>query len=50
MVGVGIGVVVEGLIGFGIDHQIGLGALVDDYAASRTQFLPFCPKFVNAIS
>ena len=25
-----------------IAHQIGLGALVDGYAACRTQFLPFC--------
>jgi hypothetical protein len=31
-----------GLTGFGIAHQIGLGALVDGYAACRTQFLPFC--------
>ena len=37
-----IGIVVEGLTGFGIAHQIGLGALVDGYAACRTQFLPFC--------
>jgi hypothetical protein len=37
-----LGVVVEGLTGFGIAHQIGLGALVDGYAACRTQFLPFC--------
>ncbi len=28
--------------GSGIAHQIGLGALVDGYAACRTQFLPFC--------
>ena len=42
MVGIVIGVVVEGLTGFGIAHQIGLGGLVDGYAASRTQFLPFC--------
>lgn len=42
MVGIVIGVVVEGLTGFGIMHQIGLGALVDGYAACRTQFLPFC--------
>ena len=42
MVGLLIGVVVEGLTGFGIAHQIGLGALVDGYAACRTQFLPFC--------
>ena len=26
----------------GIAHQIGLGALVDGYAACSTQFLPFC--------
>ena len=42
MVGIVIGVVVEGLTGFGIAHQIRLGALVDVYAAWRTQFLPFC--------
>ena len=37
-----VGVVVEGLTGFGILHQIGLGALVDGYTACRTQYLPFC--------
>lgn len=42
MVGIVIGIVVEGLTGFGIAHQIGLGALVDGYAACRAQFLPFC--------
>ena len=42
MVGIVIGVLVEGLTGFGIAHQIGLGALVDGYAACRAQFLPFC--------
>jgi hypothetical protein len=42
MIGLAIGVVVEGLTGFGIAHQIGLGPLVDGYAACRTQFLPFC--------
>jgi hypothetical protein len=42
MVGLVIGVVVEGLTGFGIAHQIGLGALVDGYAACRTNLLPFC--------
>ncbi len=42
MLGIVIGVVVEGLTGFGIAHQIGLGPLVDGYAACRTQFLPFC--------
>ena len=30
------------VIGAGIAHQIGLGPLVDGYAACRTQFLPFC--------
>ena len=42
MLGIVIGIVVEGLTGFGISHQIGLGALVDGYAACRTQFLSFC--------
>ncbi|WP_409996449.1 chlorophyll a/b-binding protein [Cyanobium sp. Aljojuca 7D2] len=42
MLGIVIGIVVEGLTGVGIAHQIGLGALVDGYAACRTQFLPFC--------
>ena len=42
MLGIVIGILVEGLTGFGIAHQIGLGALVDGYAACRTQFLPFC--------
>ena len=42
MVGIVTGIVVEGLTGFGIAHQIGLGSLVDGYAACRTQFLPFC--------
>ena len=42
MLGIFIGIVVEGLTGFGIVHQIGLGALIDGYAACRTQFLPFC--------
>lgn len=42
MVGLVIGVVVEGLTGFGVAHQIGLGALVDGYAACRTNLLPFC--------
>ncbi len=37
-----LGIVVEGLTGSGIAHQIGLGALVDGYAACRSQFLPFC--------
>ena len=42
MLGLVIGVVVEGLTGFGIAHQIGLGSLVDGYAACRTNLLPFC--------
>ena len=43
MVGIVIGVVVEGLAGFGIAHQIGLGALVDGYAICRTHLIPFYP-------
>lgn len=42
MLGLAIGIITEGLTGAGIAHQIGLGALVDGYAACRTQFLPFC--------
>ena len=42
MLGIVIGVITEGLTGAGIAHQIVLGALVDGYAACRTQFLPFC--------
>ena len=42
MLGIVIGVVVEGLTGFGILHQIGLGPLVDGYTACHTQYLPFC--------
>jgi hypothetical protein len=42
MLGIVIGVIVEGLTGFGIAHQIGLGALVDGYTACRTQYFPFC--------
>jgi hypothetical protein len=41
MLGLLIDVIVEGLTGFGIVHQIGLGALVDSYTACRTQYLPF---------
>lgn len=37
-----IGIVVEGFAGFGLPHPIGLGALVDGYAAWRTQALHFC--------
>ena len=47
MLGIVIGIVVEGLTGFGIAHQIGLGALVDGYAACRTQFLPFCFRAIS---
>jgi hypothetical protein len=42
MLGIVIGIITEGFTGSGIAHQIGLGALVDGYAACRTQFLPFC--------
>lgn len=42
MLGIAIGIITEGLTGSGIAHQIGLGALIDGYAACRTQFLPFC--------
>ncbi len=42
MLGIAIGIVTEAITGAGIVHQIGLGALVDGYAACRTQFLPFC--------
>jgi hypothetical protein len=42
MLGIVIGIVTEAITGSGIAHQIGLGALVDGYAACRTQFLPFC--------
>jgi hypothetical protein len=42
MLGIVIGIVTEGLTGAGIAHQIGLGPLVDGYAACHTQFLPFC--------
>ncbi len=42
MLGLLIGILTEALTGAGIAHQIGLGPLVDGYAACRTQFLPFC--------
>ena len=42
MVGIVIGIITEGLTGACSVHQIGLGPLVDGYAACRTQFLPFC--------
>ena len=42
MLGIVIGIITEGLTGAGIAHQIGLGALVDGFAACQTRFLPFC--------
>jgi hypothetical protein len=42
MLGIVIGIATEAITGLGIAHQIGLGPLVDGYAACRTQFLPFC--------
>jgi len=42
MLGIVIGILTEALTGSGIAHQLGLGALMDGYAACRTQFLPFC--------
>jgi hypothetical protein len=42
MLGIVIGIATEALTGSGIVHQIGLGALVNGYAACRTQLLPFC--------
>jgi hypothetical protein len=42
MFGLVIGIITEGLTGAGIAHQIGLGPLVDGYAACHTQYLPFC--------
>ena len=42
MLGLVIGILTEAITGSGIAHQIGLGLLVDGYAACRTQFLPFC--------
>jgi hypothetical protein len=42
MFGIAIGLITEGLTGSGIAHQIGLGALINGYAACHTQFLPFC--------
>jgi hypothetical protein len=42
MLGLVIGVITEAITGAGIAHQIGLGPLIDGYAACRTQFLPFC--------
>ncbi len=42
MLGLLIGVVVEGLTGFGLAPQRGLVVLVDGEVACRIQFLPFC--------
>ncbi len=42
MLGIVIGMLTEAITGVGIVHQIGLGALIDGYAACRTEFLPFC--------
>ena len=42
MLGIVIGILTEVLTGQGIVHQIGLGPLVDGYAACSTRFLPFC--------
>ena len=42
MLGIVIGMLTQAITGAGIVHQIGLGALVDGYAACRTEFLPFC--------
>ncbi|MFO7628265.1 MAG: chlorophyll a/b-binding protein [Prochlorococcaceae cyanobacterium] len=42
MLGIVIGILTEAITGSGIAHQIGLGPLVDGYAACRSQFLPFC--------
>ena len=42
MLGFVIGVLTEALTGQGIIHQIGLGPLVDGYAACSAKMLPFC--------
>ncbi|BEV35343.1 high light inducible protein [Synechococcus sp. M16CYN] len=42
MIGILIGIIIEGLTGAGIAHQIGLGALIDGYTSCHTQYLPFC--------
>jgi len=42
MLGFVIGILTEALTGQGIIHQIGLGPLVDGYAACSTKLLPFC--------
>ena len=42
MVGIVIGVIVEGLTGFGIAHQIVLLYLMDGCSACRTQYSSFC--------
>tara|TARA_B100000073_G_scaffold23566_1_gene18341 strand:- start:30 stop:323 length:294 start_codon:yes stop_codon:yes gene_type:complete len=42
MLGIVIGVLTEAITGQGIVHQIGLGPLVDGYAACSAKYLPFC--------
>ncbi|MFM7086064.1 MAG: chlorophyll a/b-binding protein [Cyanobium sp.] len=42
MLGIVIGILTEAITGAGIAHQIGLGPLVDGFAACQTRFLPFC--------
>jgi len=42
MLGIVIGVITEAITGQGIVHQIGLGPLVDGYAACSAKYLPFC--------
>ncbi len=42
MLGIVIGILTEAITGSGIAHEIGLGDLMDGYAACRSQFLPFC--------
>jgi Chlorophyll A-B binding protein len=42
MLGIVIGILTEAITGSGIAHQIGLGPLIDGFAACQTRFLPFC--------
>ena len=42
MLGIVIGILTEAITGQGIVHQIGLGPLVDGYAACSAKYLPFC--------
>lgn len=46
MVGIVIGVVDEGLTGFGIANQIGLGALGDGYPPAAPNFCPSVSEFL----